>query len=123
MPFNVGPLELVIVLVIALLVIGPKRLPEIANRVGRWVGQARRMARTMKRQLEEELDFDDDDQIAQPKLAPPTVLSSTPDPADPAYDADEPDEHVPYDDDSYSPLHGNEEEGPAADDDVEEKRA
>ena len=29
MPFNVGPLELVIVLVIALIVLGPKRLPEV----------------------------------------------------------------------------------------------
>ncbi|MGD8684896.1 MAG: twin-arginine translocase TatA/TatE family subunit, partial [Chloroflexota bacterium] len=31
MPFNVGPVELIIVLVIALLVIGPRRLPEMGN--------------------------------------------------------------------------------------------
>ena len=36
MPFNgIGPMELVIVLVIALLVLGPKRLPDAGKAVGR----------------------------------------------------------------------------------------
>jgi sec-independent protein translocase protein TatA len=36
MPFNnIGPGELVIVLVIALLVLGPKRLPEVGKSLGR----------------------------------------------------------------------------------------
>jgi len=34
MPFNVGPMELVIVLVIALIVLGPKRLPEVGRSLG-----------------------------------------------------------------------------------------
>ena len=32
---NIGPMELVIVLVIALIVLGPKRLPEVGRSVGR----------------------------------------------------------------------------------------
>lgn len=35
MPFNVGPMELIIVLVIALIVLGPKRLPEAGRAIGK----------------------------------------------------------------------------------------
>jgi sec-independent protein translocase protein TatA len=42
MPFNIGPLELVIVLVIALLVIGPKRLPEMGNSLGKTIREFRK---------------------------------------------------------------------------------
>ena len=41
MPFNVGPVELIIVLVIALLVIGPRRLPEMGNAVGKTIREFR----------------------------------------------------------------------------------
>ena len=119
--------ELILLLIIGLIVLGPKRLPEIANRVGRWVGQARRMTRAMRRQLEEELNFDDDNRIEPPHVTPPSVLSATADPDDPAspeYDADEPQDYVPRDDDTYSALHDEEDSESAADDEVvAEKRA
>lgn len=35
MPFNVGPMELIIVLAIALIVLGPKKLPEVGKSLGR----------------------------------------------------------------------------------------
>ena len=35
MPFNVGPMELMIVLVLALVILGPKRLPEAGKAVGK----------------------------------------------------------------------------------------
>jgi sec-independent protein translocase protein TatA len=37
MPFSVGPMELVIVLAIALVILGPKRLPEAGKAVGRGI--------------------------------------------------------------------------------------
>jgi len=41
MPFNVGPMELIIVLVIALIVLGPKRLPEAGRSIGRGMREFR----------------------------------------------------------------------------------
>ena len=35
MPFQVGPLELIVVLAIALIVLGPKKLPEVGRSLGR----------------------------------------------------------------------------------------
>ncbi len=40
--FGVGPEELMLVLIVALLVLGPERLPRIARDVGRVVGELRR---------------------------------------------------------------------------------
>jgi sec-independent protein translocase protein TatA len=37
MPFQVGPLELVVVLAIALIVLGPKKLPEAGRSLGRGI--------------------------------------------------------------------------------------
>ena len=52
--FNTGPSELVLLFVVALLVLGPARLPKVAAQIGRWVGRARRMADHLRRQLERE---------------------------------------------------------------------
>jgi sec-independent protein translocase protein TatA len=35
MPFGIGPLELIIVLVIVLIIFGPKRLPDLGRSLGR----------------------------------------------------------------------------------------
>lgn len=53
--FDIGFFELLIIFVIGLLVLGPERLPRVAAKVGNWVGQARRMTRNLKYQLEDEL--------------------------------------------------------------------
>jgi sec-independent protein translocase protein TatB len=46
--------ELVIIFVVALIVLGPHKLPQVAALVGRWLGNARAMARQFREQLEEE---------------------------------------------------------------------
>lgn len=42
MPFNIGPFELLIVLVLALLVLGPGKLPEVGSALGRTIRDFRR---------------------------------------------------------------------------------
>jgi sec-independent protein translocase protein TatB len=69
---GVSSAELILLVVIGLVVLGPKRLPEIANKIGSWIGQARRMTRIMKRQLEEELNLDDFNSIQPPKISQQT---------------------------------------------------
>lgn len=53
--FEIGIWELVLIMVIALIVIGPERLPEVARNVGRWVGKARGMVRSVKAEIDREL--------------------------------------------------------------------
>lgn len=47
------------VFVVALVVIGPKRMPGLVREVGRWVGKARSMARQFREQLETEVNLED----------------------------------------------------------------
>ena len=53
---NTAPSELVLLFVVALLVLGPERLPKVAGRIGRWVGRARSAAHDLHRRLEREVD-------------------------------------------------------------------
>jgi sec-independent protein translocase protein TatB len=52
--FEVGFTELLLIFGLALVVLGPEKLPKLAQQVGRWVGRARAMARQFRDQLEEE---------------------------------------------------------------------
>ena len=57
--FDIGFVELLLLAGLGLIVLGPKRLPEVAAQLGRWVGQARRMSRTLMYQLRQEVNLDD----------------------------------------------------------------
>jgi sec-independent protein translocase protein TatB len=81
--FEVGFTELLLIFALALIVLGPEKLPKLAQQVGRWVGRARAMARQFRDQLEEEahnletkVSIDPDiDTSLEPKPATPASAS------------------------------------------------
>lgn len=54
--FNIGMPEMILILVIALVVVGPDRLPDVARSIGRLVGQLKTAIDGMKYDLEQEMD-------------------------------------------------------------------
>jgi len=107
--FEVGFSELLLIFAIALIVLGPQKLPKLAQQVGRWVGRARAMARQFRDQLEDEahnletkMNIDPGiDTTLTPAPAPaPAPASASPDaPASPAPAAPSEDEEF------YPPDH------------------
>jgi sec-independent protein translocase protein TatB len=79
--FEVGFSELLLIAVIALLVLGPQKLPGLARQVGRWMGRARTMARQFRDQLEEE-SFLEETRLNTPansadnKIVPPAAAAA-----------------------------------------------
>ena len=57
--FEVGFTEIILILGLALLVLGPEKLPKLAAQIGRWTGRARSMARQLRAQLDQEVNFQD----------------------------------------------------------------
>jgi sec-independent protein translocase protein TatA len=75
--FNLGPLELIAIFVVALLVFGPEKLPEIGRQVGRAVREFRRFQSTFQTDLGDALDG----HLTGPVLpgpAPATAAEATP---------------------------------------------
>lgn len=60
--FDIGWSEMAVIMLVALIVIGPKDLPRLARNLGQWVAKGRAMAREFQRSLEDmarETELDD----------------------------------------------------------------
>ena len=80
--FDVGFAELMVLAVLALVVVGPERLPVVARTVGRTVGQVKRYIRDLQWQLESEVrgDKKHDPSVMSDEVEPPL----NPDPQKPS---------------------------------------
>ncbi|MCU0760960.1 MAG: Sec-independent protein translocase protein TatB [Steroidobacteraceae bacterium] len=65
--FEVGFSELLLIMALALVVLGPEKLPKVASQVGRWMGRARAMARQFRETLEEEVQLEETQRRTAPK--------------------------------------------------------
>ena len=108
---GIGFWELIILFLIGLIVLGPERLPRVANQIGSWLGQARRMTRVMKRQLEEEINLEEELRIKPP---PPTPSVRPAEPKEPETGTSPGNE-----DDAYSPAHTRDAVGTGVGDDAQ----
>ena len=57
--FDIGFIELCLIGVVALLVIGPERLPSVARTAGLWFGRMRRFVTTVKADIDQQLKAED----------------------------------------------------------------
>lgn len=78
MPFNIGPGELIIVLIIALIVVGPGKLPDVGSALGKSIREFRKAAADVKESTT--LDAPAAGSSAPPAAPAPNTLSATPAP-------------------------------------------
>jgi TatA/E family protein of Tat protein translocase len=77
-----GP-ELLLILVIALIIFGPRKLPEIGKSLGKMMVEFRRASNDFKRTIEEEVEADKMRSALEPPRPEPPAFSA-PEPAPPA---------------------------------------
>jgi sec-independent protein translocase protein TatA len=75
MPFNLGPMEMIFVMVVLLLVFGAKRLPELGSGLGKGIREFKRSVSDMK---EEVTRADPPNQIQDPAQRPQVGASHQP---------------------------------------------
>jgi sec-independent protein translocase protein TatB len=93
--FDVGFSEILLIMVISLVVLGPEKLPKLAADIGRWIGRARAMARQLTTQLEQEVRLEE--MLREQKRAPPPAVAAEPPPPPTPAVATEPTIQTPAD--------------------------
>jgi sec-independent protein translocase protein TatA len=78
--FGIGPEELIVILVIALIVFGPKRLPEIGRTLGRSLQEFRKASNEIREHLQVDLS---DEPAADHRTSTPSSTNVTQAPAEP----------------------------------------
>jgi sec-independent protein translocase protein TatA len=73
MPFGIQPIHLVIVVVVALIIFGPQRLPEIGRGLGKSINEFRKGAKEMTEGFRDEVISENAAATSAPPAAVPTV--------------------------------------------------
>src|SRR5437868_2603630 len=78
MPSSLGPAEILVILVVALIVLGPKRLPEAGRQIGRFVAEVRHWSSAVQAEIRDAIALDGEPQPPPPAAAPPAVPAQPP---------------------------------------------
>jgi Tat protein translocase TatB subunit len=70
MPTSLGPAEILVVLLVALIVLGPSRLPEAGRQVGRAIAEMRRWSGRLQEEVRSTLDAEADPMPSTPAELP-----------------------------------------------------
>lgn len=62
--FDVGFWELIIIGIVALLVVGPEKLPGLARDAGKWLAATRRFVKKTRQDIEQELHIDANESLS-----------------------------------------------------------
>ncbi len=73
---SIGMPELIIIFVIALIIFGPRKLPELGRSLGKSLSEFKRASNELKSTLEEEIRMEEQQQRPKPTMAPPTVTAT-----------------------------------------------
>jgi sec-independent protein translocase protein TatA len=77
---SIGMPELVVIFVIALMVFGPRRLPEIGKALGRGIGEFKRASNELRSTLEEEIRREEEKAPPAPRAEPAKDAEAAPAP-------------------------------------------
>ena len=71
---SIGMPELIIIFVIALIIFGPRKLPELGKSLGKSLAEFKRASNELKSTLEEEIRVEERSKIETPKPADPAIV-------------------------------------------------
>ena len=74
--FGIGPLELFFIFIIAILVVGPDKLPKLGANIGKVVRDFRKASSVMKQEITSQIMGEKDDSGVEDKHTPPAHKES-----------------------------------------------
>jgi sec-independent protein translocase protein TatA len=77
---SIGMPEMIIILVIALIIFGPRKLPELGRSLGKSLAEFKRASNELKNTLEEEIRLDEQRETQKAATPPPATTAELPSP-------------------------------------------